>query len=191
MPNSNPSDPNPESSPKSDPPASPASSKITSIRGDLSKGPELEVDDDFESRADAPVLETDPVETAGADRAEAPTSPPADGPDAGTAGHADTRRKRAPILAIVLGVLLLVSLGVNLLQARTTARLEARNREFESALNEAVAVVDQETLRANLAESTLTEIEGAAETVRDRIDALQQALDELQRVTQPEAAGAE
>ncbi len=179
---------NPDSPSKTD---SSTPSNVTSIHGDFSKGPELEVDDDFESAAGVPTLETDPIEDIGADRNEAPTTPPTREPYANPTGHAEDRKKKAPVPTLVLGILLLVSLGVNLLQARTTARLEALNREFEAALDEAVAVIDQETLRANAAESTLAEIDGVAETVRDRIDSLQQALDDLQRVTRPEAAAAE
>ena len=156
-------------------------SNVTNIHDELSPRPELEVDDAALAAGDElPALEVDPISDEEADPKEtADTAPPVE-PEPEKAKTSGKTR----LVAIVLALLLLLSVGVNFMQARTTARLDAQNKEFEAALNEAVGVIDQETVRANTAESTIAEIDGAVETVNDRIDSLQQALSDLRRMTE-------
>jgi hypothetical protein len=86
-------------------------------------------------------------------------------------------------LAILLAVLLLGSIALNVRQATVTETLSVENQRFSFALNEAVATLDQETARANSAESALGGITGAVDNVNNRIEALQQALGELRAAT--------
>jgi chromosome segregation ATPase len=85
----------------------------------------------------------------------------------------------------VLLLLLLVSIAMNVVQARQGTRLEGRLDEFELALDQAVARLDQQTARALEAEGALSDVDTAMQTVRARIAGLQQALDELDSATRP------
>ncbi len=139
-------------------------SNVESIKPDLGPEPELEVDATFDSSdpsAPPPTLEVD------ADEATRPTK------SSGKMG----------LLALILGLLLLGSIAINLQQARVTAALNAENYRFDVALNEAVATLDQETARANDAETTLSDVGQAVETVNERIESLREALGDLQSVT--------
>ena len=84
---------------------------------------------------------------------------------------------------VVLAVLLLGSLALNLKQTRAVGALERKSEEFQTALTTAVERIDQETARADAAESRLRGITGAVDTVNDRIASLQEALDALRAAT--------
>lgn len=91
------------------------------------------------------------------------------------------RRSRLPV---VLLVLLLVSVAYNVAQWRQRATLETRASELESALDNAVETLDAQTARAVDAESTLSDVDSAMQTVRERIASLQGALDQLEAATE-------
>jgi len=126
---------------------------------DISKEPALEVDDNFE--ADSPSN----IESKPSAAETTPTS------------------SKTGVIALVLGLLLLGSVALNIQQARVSAALSAESQQYEAAMNEAIAVVEQETKRANSAESTLGEIGTAVDHVNDRVESLQQALGELRSAT--------
>ncbi|MEZ4353716.1 MAG: hypothetical protein R3F16_08635 [Myxococcota bacterium] len=90
---------------------------------------------------------------------------------------------RTGVLLVVLAVLLLGSLALNLKQTRAVGALERKSEEFQTALTTAVERIDQETARADAAESRLRGITGAVDTVNDRIASLQEALDALRAAT--------
>jgi cytoskeletal protein RodZ len=129
---------------------------------------EIEVDQNLDANALPPILEVDPIEDSSAE-----SSPLRE----------NRRTNRIGLLALVLAVLLFGSIAINLQQARVTAALNAENQSIEFALNEAVNALDRETARADSAESTLTEIGAAVDTVNDRIESLRQALGELREAT--------
>lgn len=129
---------------------------------------EIEVDQNLDANALPPILEVDPIEDSSA---ESPSL------------RENRRTNRIGLLALVLAVLLFGSIAINLQQARVTAALNAENQSIEFALNEAVNALDRETARADSAESTLTEIGAAVDTVNDRIESLRQALGELRGAT--------
>lgn len=98
----------------------------------------------------------------------------------------EAKQRRGPDrIAVVLLLLLLVSVAMNVVQARQGARLESRLDEFELALDQAVERLDQQTARALDAEGALSDVDTAMQTVRERIAGLQQALDELDSATRP------
>ncbi len=98
----------------------------------------------------------------------------------------EPKQRRGPDrIAVVLLLLLLVSVAMNVVQARQGARLESRLDEFELALDQAVERLDQQTARALDAEGALSDVDAAMQTVRERIAGLQQALDELDSATRP------
>jgi len=112
-------------------------------------------------------------------RSSPPSSPPAP-------ARPEPKQRRGPDrIAVVLLLLLLVSVAMNVVQARQGARLESRLDEFELALDQAVERLDQQTTRALDAEGALSDVGTAMQTVRERIAGLQQALDELDSATRP------
>lgn len=112
-------------------------------------------------------------------RRTSPPSPP-------SPARPEQKKRRGPDrIAVVLLLLLLVSVAMNVVQARQGARLENRLDEFELALNQAVERLDQQTARALDAEGTLSDVDTAMQTVRERIAGLQQALDELDSAARP------
>lgn len=142
-------------------------SNVKDIKANRHGEPELEVDENFEADPDQAILELDPIEE----------------PIETQRSEEKKGSGRMGIVALVLGVLLVGSIAINLQQAKITGALHLENERYSIALNEAVATLDQETGRANAAESTLTDVGGAVDTVNDRIESLQQALGELRIIT--------
>jgi len=87
-------------------------------------------------------------------------------------------------LALVLTVLLLASVAINLLQWRAQTRVVALADDYEVALTMAVEKLDEQTVRALSAEGTLSNVDTAMDSVRDRIAGLQEALAELATATE-------
>jgi len=89
-------------------------------------------------------------------------------------------RSRLPIL---LFVLLLVSVVLNISQLQQQRTLATQASELETALDGAMARIDEETIRANHAEGTLAEVDRNVDNVQERIAELQSALTDLSKAT--------
>lgn len=97
----------------------------------------------------------------------------------GTASSSSNSKKARRGWNLLLLVLLLVSVAFNVLQAQQRRESAARSLETQIALDRAIVRIDAETIRANQAEGTLTEIDRNVDTVQERIAELQSALSKL------------
>lgn len=109
--------------------------------------------------------------------------PDTDAPSAPTAPKARRDDKSSSKLTPLLGVLLLISVGLNFWQSQTQANLETQAGETTVALDRAIERIDLETLRANRAETKISAIDGGVDTVNERILELQAALADLSELT--------
>jgi cell division protein FtsL len=108
----------------------------------------------------------------GPDDAEAP--PRDEAPD-----HRKPQRK----VAFLLAALLLSSIAINVYLVHQSRRLDAQFEQLDLALDRAMERIDQETVRANLAEGTLSEIDRNVDNVQERIAELQSALTRLSKAS--------
>jgi len=146
---------------------------VTDLSADLSAdGPELETDEDGD--ADKDLIEVGADATGAADEAASTDAEKVE-PKASKSGRS--------MLALVLGVLLLVSVAVNLKQSRDIANLDARSQEYQQALGAAVERIDSESARAEGAEAALDRVDSAVDVVNERVLGLQEALDQLREAT--------
>ncbi|MFK7898623.1 MAG: hypothetical protein AB8G23_22510 [Myxococcota bacterium] len=159
---------------------------------DTESAPELEVDPSFSADANAPApsLEVDPEDAAPLDAQAGDSGSSADA-SASNSGStsapapAPTAQKQSggKGLAIFLGLLLAGSVAFNVKQSRDLAVLNSTNEQFELALTAAVDRIDVETIRAESAEATLGGIDGAVQTVNERVEGLLEALTALSEAT--------
>lgn len=138
--------------------------ELEAVRGESS--PELEVDPIGD---ETPTLETDENGSVADDT-------PAAAPEKKSRGGSG-------LLLLVLAGLLLGSVAINLKQSRDNSTLEARSQEYQQALAAAVERIDDETARADSAESALDRVDSAVDVVNERVVGLQEALDALRTAT--------
>ena len=86
-------------------------------------------------------------------------------------------------LVLVLLALLLISVAINLMQAQQQRRAAVQSAEIDLALDHAMQRIDEETIRGNRAEGTLTKIDRNVDNVQERIAELQAALLQLSEAT--------
>jgi len=117
------------------------------------------------------------------DQKEGEASPPADDSADESADNSPLEQKRSRKLGIVLLVVLLISVTINVLQAQQRQRAAVQAGEIELALDRAMQRIDAETIRANAAEGTISEIDRNVDNVQERIADLQSALSKLSEAT--------
>lgn len=165
-------------------------SNVTSIpsakkaTANAEQAPELEIDGPIDASSPPPLLEVDSEDDANPVSGSPSSTQTKGAPAADTQAAPQKSRSGMGLLALVLGLLLAGSIAFNLKQSRDLATLADTNNQFEMALTAAVDRIDVETGRADSAEATLGGIDGAVDTVNERVAALLEALTALSEATQ-------
>ena len=161
----------------------PSASKNAGQSASADNAPELEIDGPIDPSSPPPLLELDPE-----DAEPAASTQTASSSNASPSAAATPQKKRGgmSLVAIVLGLLLAGSVALNLKQSHDLATQADTNTQFEMALTAAVDRIDVETVRADDAEATLGGIDGAVDTVNDRVASLLEALTALSEATKTE-----
>lgn len=127
-----------------------------------------------DASASAPSPSTSTTDSDSPAASASPAQPAADRPE---------ERGGSGKMALILGLLLAGSVGLNFIQSQGRSSLEAQAAEYSEALERSIVRLDEETLRATNAENKLDAIDGSVVTVNERIADLQKALNELTEIT--------